>query len=72
MKMAAGRPQDLTDLAVLFRHLKIRSPEQAVDMAERMYGHDAVVLSEPRESLILLAEAVLARVRASKIDKTHP
>ena len=63
MKMAAGRPQDLTDLVVLFRHLKIRSPQQAVDMAERMYGADSVVLSGPRESLLLLAEAVLARVR---------
>ena len=66
MKMAAGRPQDLTDLVVLFRHLKIRSPEQAVDIAERMYGDDSVVLSERRESLLLLAESVLARVRASK------
>lgn len=66
MKMAAGRPQDITDLVVLFRRLKIRSPEQAVDMAERMYGVDSVVLSEPRESLLLLAESVLARVRASK------
>ena len=66
MKMAAGGPQDLTDLVVLFRHLKIRSPEQAVDIAERMYGDDSVVLSEPRESRLLLAESVLARVRASK------
>ena len=65
MKMAAGRPQDLTDLVVLFRHLKIRSPEQAVSLAERMYGADSVVLSEPRESLLLLAESVLARVHAS-------
>ena len=66
MKMAAGRPQDITDLVVLFRHLKIRSPEQAVDLAERMYGGDSVVLSEPRESLLLLAESVLSKVRASK------
>jgi len=64
--VAAGRPQDLTDLVVLFRHLKIRSPQQAVDIAERMYGDDSVVLSEPRESLLLLAESVLARVRASE------
>lgn len=66
MKMAAGRPQDITDLVVLFRHLKIRSPEQAVAVAERMYGDDSVVLNEPRESLLLLAESVLARVHASK------
>ena len=66
MKMAAGRPQDLADLVVLFRHLKIRSPEQAVGLAERMYGPDSVVLSEPRESLLLLAESVLARVPTSK------
>jgi hypothetical protein len=65
MKMAPGRPQDITDLVVLFRHLKIRSPEQAVDIAERMYGDDCV-LSEPRESLLLLAESVLAKLRASK------
>jgi hypothetical protein len=64
MKMAAGRPQDLTDLVVLFRHLKIRSPEQAVGMAERMYGDDTVVLSEPREPLLLLAESVLALTRS--------
>jgi Nucleotidyltransferase of unknown function (DUF6036) len=66
MKMAAGRPQDLTDLVVLFRHLKIRSPEQAVDIAERMYGDDSVVLSEPRESLLLLTKSVLARGRTSE------
>jgi hypothetical protein len=28
-----------------------------------MYGTDSVVLSEPREALLLLAESVLARVR---------
>ena len=66
MKMAAGRPQDITDLVVLFRHLKIKTPEQAVDIAERMYGPDSVVLSEPRESLLLLAESVLARLRVAK------
>jgi hypothetical protein len=66
MKMAAGRPQDITDLVVRFRHLRIRSPQQAVNLAERMYGGESVVLSEPRESLLLLAESVLARVRASK------
>ena len=65
MKMAAGRPQDITDLVVLFRHLKIKTPEQAVDIAERMYGPDSIVLSEPRESLLLLASSVLARLRAS-------
>jgi len=64
MKMAAGRPQDLTDLVILFRHLKIRRPEQAVGIAERMYGDDSVVLSEPKESLLLVAESVLARLRA--------
>lgn len=65
MKMAAGRPQDVSDLVTLFRHLKIKNPEQAVDIAVRMYGEGSVVLSEPRESLLLLAESVLTRVRAS-------
>jgi hypothetical protein len=46
--------------------LKIRSPEQAVNLAERMYGGGSVVLSEPRESLLLLAESVLVRMRASE------
>ena len=63
MKLAAGRPQDLGDLAVLFRQLSIKTPEQAVDIAVRMYGEGSVVLSEPRESLLLLAESVLLRVR---------
>ena len=66
MKMAAGRPQDIADLVALFRQLKIKSPEQAVVLAERMYGSGSIVLSEPRESLLLLAESVLAKVRASK------
>jgi Nucleotidyltransferase of unknown function (DUF6036) len=65
MKMAAGRPQDLSDLVTLFRHLKIKTPEQAVDIAQQMYGEDSVVLSEPRDSLLLLAESVLIRVRAA-------
>jgi hypothetical protein len=65
MKMAAGRPQDISDLVTLSRHLKIKSPEQAVDIAERMYGESSAVLSEPRESLLLLAESVLSRVRLS-------
>jgi hypothetical protein len=33
-----------------------------------MYGGDSVVLSEPRESLLLLAESVLDRVRAAAIS----
>ena len=32
MKTAAGRPQDMSDMVVLFRHLKIRRAGQAVDM----------------------------------------
>ena len=59
-------PAEVRDLVVLFRHLKIKSAEKAVDMAKRIYGPDSVVLSEPRESLLLLAESVLAKVRASK------
>jgi hypothetical protein len=63
MKLAAGRPQDLSDLAVLFVHLKIKTAEQAVDIAQKMYGEASVVLSEPRAALLLLAESVLSRVR---------
>jgi len=46
--------------------LKIKSPEQAVDIAKRMYGDDSVVPGEPTEPLLLLAESVLARMRASR------
>jgi predicted nucleotidyltransferase len=66
MKMAAGRPQDVSDLVILFRRLKIKSPEQAVDIAVKMYGEGSAVLSEPRDSLLLLAESVLTRVRAGE------
>ena len=37
-----------------------------VDGPKRRGGDGSVVLSEPRESLLLLAESVLTRVRASK------
>lgn len=46
---------------MLFRQLNIKTPKQAVDIAVRMYGGGSVVLSEPREPLLLLAESVLSR-----------
>ena len=47
---------------MLFRQLNIKTPKQAVDIAVRMYDEGSVVLSA-RESLLLLAESVLSRVR---------
>ncbi|GGC00878.1 DUF6036 family nucleotidyltransferase [Cellulomonas carbonis] len=59
MKLAAGRPQDLADLRVLFRHLGIRGAREAADMAFDVYGEHSSVLGESREDIELLAQAVL-------------
>jgi len=42
MQMAAGRPQDVSDLVTLFRHLKIRSAEQA-----GTFGNRIMLMSAP-------------------------
>lgn len=68
MKLAAGRERDLTDLALLFEGLDITRPEQALTIARRLYGTDSVVLSDPDESYLWLAEDVLAVVRPRRDD----
>jgi hypothetical protein len=61
MKMAAFRPTDRPDLEVLFGALDVTTPEQAADIATEVYGdHHAL---PPREELLLVAEATLARMR---------
>lgn len=60
MKLAAGRPQDLTDLRVLFQEAGVTTARQAADIAFTAYGDASVVLGESREDIELLAEAVLA------------
>ena len=62
MKMAAFRPTDVTDLEVLFRALRIVSPEQAADIALGVYGEHSMVLPG-RDELLLSARAVLDRLR---------
>lgn len=61
MKMAAFRPTDRPDLEHLFRALDITTPEQAADIAMAVYGDHFAL--PPREELLLVAEATLARMR---------
>ncbi len=63
MKMAAGRERDQSDLVALFEILGITTPEEAVAIARRLYGPESVVLSDPDESYVWLAEDVLAELR---------
>lgn len=66
MKLAAGRTRDLGDLVVLFRVLNITQATQAVAIASRLYGPDSVVLSDPEESYLWLAEDVLRSMAGRK------
>jgi hypothetical protein len=60
MKLAAGRPgRDLDDIATLLEHLGIDDPAEAAALARRMYGEESVVLSDPDESYVFLAEDAL-------------
>lgn len=61
MKMAAGRPQDLHDLILIFRELGITSAEEAAEVAEEVHGSESVLLPA-RDELILYAQAVLNRM----------
>jgi hypothetical protein len=62
-KMAAGRPQDVTDLAIIARHEGITDPQELVDIAFDAYGDDSVVLDPDRDDALLFAQAVIARAR---------
>jgi hypothetical protein len=61
MKMAAGRPQDLHDLMLIFRELGITKAEDAAEIAEEVHGPEAVLLPA-RDELILYAQAVINRM----------
>jgi len=61
MKMAAGRPQDLHDLILIFRELGISKAEEAADIVEEVHGPKSVLLPD-REELVLYARAVLNRM----------
>lgn len=63
MKMVAARPgRDWDDLEVLFDHLGITDAQQAVDITQRLYGDNDVVMSDPPESYLYLAQDVLQRM----------
>lgn len=62
MKVAAGRPQDLHDLILIFRELSIEQPEEAFAIARDVHGPDSVLLP-PDEEVILIARAVLNRMQ---------
>jgi len=63
--MAAAREQDLHDLRILARNLGIEEPERLVEIAYEIYGEDSVELSDPRQSYLWLAQAVLPAATAS-------
>lgn len=66
MKMAAYRPgKDQADLEVLFERLDVSTPEEAADIALRVYGEYSVVLPA-RDELVLSARAVLDRRRGAR------
>lgn len=58
MKLAAGRDQDIPDIAVLCTALGIQSAAAAVDIAFDLYGEHSVQLSD-RDDLMLVAQEAL-------------
>ena len=65
MKMSAFRTVDRSDLVRLFERLDIRTPEQAADIVDEVYGVDD--LANPgREEAIISARSVLAAAKASQ------
>lgn len=61
MKLAAGREWDLTDLAIIARHLGLNDAEQLVDIAYEVFGDDSVELADGRDSYRILAESVIPK-----------
>lgn len=60
MKMIAARPgRDWDDLVLLFEHLGITEAQQALDIAQRLYGDNDVIMADPPESYLYLARDVL-------------
>lgn len=62
-KMAAGRPQDLHDLAILAGHERLTRPEQLVEIVFDAYGEESVVLRDTRDEALQFAREVFARAR---------
>lgn len=58
MKLAAGRDQDIVDIAVLCHVLGLETAGEAVKVAFELYGEDSVQLSD-REDLLLIAQEAL-------------
>lgn len=63
MKMIAGRDKDVDDLAALFEHLGITTPEAAVQIVERVFGGREAYTLPPIEAHEILAEDVLDLIR---------
>jgi hypothetical protein len=68
MKLAAGRERDVTDLVVLFEALSVTRPEQALEIARRLYGEESAILTDPDQSYLWLAEDVLELARRRRDD----
>lgn len=63
MKLASAREQDMADLVILARHLRITTPEVLVDIAFDIYGEDSMGLPDSREDVLLLAIDVLEHAK---------
>lgn len=63
MKMLAGRDRDVPDLALLFAHLGLTTPQQAVAITDEVFGPTYPVDRPPLEYLEALATDVLDRLR---------
>lgn len=59
-KMAAGRPHDLIDLAIIARREGIAEAQDLVGRAFAEYGDDSVVLGSDRDHALLFARSVIA------------
>lgn len=66
MKLRAGRNQDVEDLEVLFRHVGITRPGEALEIHDRLFDDSYIGSSDPEEVLYV---AQLVFDRAAKAGR---
>lgn len=66
MKLRAGRNRDLDDLEVLFRHVGVATPEEALEIHDRLFDDSYIGSSDPEEILYV---ARLVFDRAAKAGR---
>lgn len=69
MKLAASREQDLHDLEILVRHMRLTTAEQMVQIAYDQYGTDSMALTEAREEYLLVARQVMDSVERGRRNR---